>query len=253
MAMLYADYRGFDNTVIGGYVMRRRDMTGEEGKPLMIGLRASGKPTASLSYWSEFALLRGTDEAGQRFRAHAIEVGGTYRFANLPYDPNVTLSYAYGSGDGNPNDGINSEFRQTGLQSNEARYIGLSKFKTYGEMLDPELSNLKIFTAGVGARVTPGISVDLAYHRYQLDAVATELRNWGLTAQMNTLPGAQSKDVGQALDLVVGFRGLFGVRRLGLDLRAGKFFPGKAFQRSDGAGGVRGADPGVSVVAKFRY
>ncbi len=253
MAMLYADYRGFDNNVLGGYVMRRRDISGQEGKPLMFGFRASGKPSASFSYWSELALLRGTDETGQKFRARALEVGATYRFADLPYDPNVTLSYAYGSGDSNPNDGVNTEFRQTGLQSNEARYIGLAKFKTYGEMIDPELSNLKIMTLGVGARVRPGISVDLAYHRYRLDAIASEIRNWGLTALMNTLPDEQSRDVGQELDLVVGFRGMFGVKRLGLDLRAGKFFPGKAFRVGDGSGGSRGANPGISVVAKFRW
>jgi alginate production protein len=253
MMMLYGDYRGFDNSVVGGYLMRRNDLSGKEGKLIMFGLRASGKPTAAFSYWSEFALLRGSDESGNKFKASAFEVGGTYRFADLPFDPNVTLAYAYGSGDGNPDDGVNNEFRQTGLQSNEARYIGLAKFKTYGEMIDPELSNLKILTLGLGARATPGISVDLAYHRYQLNAIASEIRNWGLTAQMNTLSTAQSKDVGQELDLVVGFRGLFGVRRLGLDLRAGKFFPGQAFRRSDGADGVRGANPGVSVVAKFRY
>lgn len=253
MLMFSADYRGFDNHVLGAYVMRRNDLTGQEGKPITLGFRASGKPTAAFSYWSELALQRGTDEAGQGFKAHAFDVGGTYRFANLRFDPNVTLAYASGSGDSHPDDGVNTEFRQTGLHSNEARYIGLAKFKTYGEMLDPDLSNLKIFTVGVGARVRPGISVDLVYHRYRLNAIANELRNWGLTAQMNTVSGEESKDVGRELDLVVGFRGMFGLRRLGLDLRIGKFFPGKAFRRSDGSGGVRGADNGISLVAKFRW
>ena len=252
MAMLYADYRGFDGNVIGGYLMKRSDLSGREGKPVTMGVRAHGKPTASFSYWSELALQRGRDEAGQRLRAHAIEVGATYRFADLPYDPNLTLSYARGSGDANPDDGVNTGFRQTGLQTNEARYIGLAKFKPYGEVLDPELSNLKIATVGVGARATPGISIDLIYHRYRLDALASEIRNWALTAQMNTLAAAPSRDLGQELDLVIGFRGLFGVRRLGLDLRMGKFFPGQAFRRDDGTR-VRNADPGFGLVAKFRY
>jgi len=145
------------------------------------------------------------------------------------------------------------QFRQTGLQSNEARYIGLAKFKTYGEVLDPELSNLKIVTLGAGARLTPGLSVDLVYHRYRLDAIAGEIRNWALTAQMNQGPGVPSTDVGQEIDLVLGFRGLFGLRRLGLDLRMGKFLPGKAFQAHGGAGRPQGLDRGLSVVAKFRW
>ena len=255
-AMVYADYRGFDNQVLAAYVLKRNDLSGNEGRPLMLGLRGHGKPSAAFSWWAEAAWLRGHDENGNRFRAHGLDVGATYRFADLPFDPNITLAYANGSGDGNPGDGVNTEFRQTGLQTNEAKYIGLSKFKAYGETLDSELSNLRVMTLGLGARAAPGVSLDLVYHRYRLNAYASEIRNWALTAQMNTLAGQQSKDVGQALDLVVGFRGLFGVRRLGLDLRAGVFMPGQAFRTADGnlantAG--RRADRGASVIAKFRY
>ena len=255
-ALMSFEYRGFENHVLAAYVIQRNDLADHEGKPLLLGLRGNGKPTAAFSWWAEAALLRGSDETGQRFKASGFDVGGTYRFAEVPFDPNITLALAYGSGDGTPGDGVNHEFRQTGLQTNEARYIGLSKFKAYGERLDSELSNLRIVTLGLGARVAPGTSVDLIYHRYQLDAPASEIRNWALTAQMNSLPGAASKDMGQALDLVIGFRGLFDIRRFGLDLRTGLFFPGQAFRRSSGAAtGVasRSADKGASVVAKFRY
>jgi alginate production protein len=257
MAMLYVDYRGFDNNVLAAYVLRRRDPLGQEGAPVNWSLRASGKPTATFSYWAEAALQRGKDETGQKFKASAIDVGGTYRFSELPFDPNITLSYAHGSGDGTPDDGVNQEFRQTGLQTNEAKYIGLSKFKAYGEMVDSELSNMKVMTLGLGARLHPGLSVDLIYHHYQLDKPATEIRNWGLTAQMNTLPGAQSKDMGQEVDLVLGFRGLFDVRRLGLDLRIGRFFPGAAFRRAASSNpnnaSSLGANKGLSVIAKIRF
>lgn len=255
-AMLYADYRGFDNQVLAAYVLKRRDMDGQEGAPLMLAVRGHGKPTAAFNWWLEAALLRGSDENKQSLRAWGLDVGATYRFADLPFDPNITLAFANGTGDSNPDDGINTEFRQSGQQTNEARYIGLSKFKAYGEVLDPELSNLRVMTVGLGARATPGISIDLIYHRYHLNAAASEIRNWGLTAQMNTLAGPPSNDVGQGLDLVVGFRGLFGIRRLGLDLRAGLFLPGQAFRSLDGklANPLgRRADHGASVVAKFRY
>jgi hypothetical protein len=255
-SLLSVDYRGFDNQVLAAYVLRRNDLSAQQGKPLMLGLRGNGKPSIAFNWWAEAALLRGSDEQGQRFKASGFDVGGTYRFADLPLDPNVTLALAYGSGDGNPGDGINHEFRQTGLQTNEAKYIGFSKFKAYGERLDSELSNMRIVTLGVGARLAPGTSIDAVYHRYWLDAPASEIRNWALTAQMNSLPGASSKDMGQALDLVIGFRGLLDIRRFGLDLRTGWFFPGRAFRRSDDgapSGGSRAADKGLSVVAKFRY
>ncbi len=255
-SMLWVDYRGVQNHLISAYALKRSDRDDREGHPLSWGLRANGKPNAVVNWWGELALLRGRDENGQRFKARAVDVGATYRFADLPLDPNITLAYAYGSGDGDPNDGVNREFRQTGLQTNETRFIGLSKFKAYGERLDSELSNMKVLAVGLGARLNPGTSVDVIYRRYRLDAYASEIRNWGLTAQMNTLPDQQSRDMGQALDVVVGLRGLFDIRRFGLDLRAGVFFPGKAFRHAEGnlAGAPeRNADKGISVIGKFRY
>ena len=254
MAMLFADYRGFEDHTVSAYLIKRNDLAADEGRPVTLGLRARGRPTPVFSYWSEFNVLRGRDGAGQALRAHAFEAGATYRFAELPMDPNLTLAYARGSGASHQTgDGANTEFRQTGRHSNEARYIGFGAFKTFGEMIDPELSNLKIYTVGVGARVASGISLDIVYHRYQLNEIASGVRNWGLTAQMNTLADQQSRDVGQELDFVMCFRGMFGLNRLGLDLRAGRFFPGKAFRTGDGGSSFRRADNALSVVAKFRY
>ena len=207
-------------------------------------------------------MLRGKDETKKQFRGYAVDLGGTYRFPHLPYAPSITLGFAYGSGDGNPNDRRNREFRQTGLQSNEGRLAGIPKLKYYGEALDPELSNLQIFTLGVGFRPAPNVSVDLVYHRYKLNHLADTLRNSALTAEMNQDASRPSKQVGDALDIVVGIRNLFGIRRLGLDLRAGWFFPGHAFRNEvittnpvtrRQTSSYRNADLGISVIAKFWY
>jgi alginate production protein len=148
------------------------------------------------------------------------------------------------------------------LQSNEGKFGGIPRFKYYGEVLDPELSNLRILTAALGFRPTSNVTVDIVYHRYQLNKITDEIRNWALTAQMNQDDTRRSKDAGQALDLVFGFRNLFGVRRLGLDLRAGWFFPNKAFRNEqkiidpltgDETSIFRKANKGVSVVAKIWF
>ena len=115
----------------------------------------------------------------------------------------------------------NGEFRQSGLHSNETRLGGIPKFKIFGEALDPDVSNLKILTVGFGLRPTPSTSVDLVMHRYELDEFAESLRGTALTAEPNQL--GRSRDIGKALDIVVAFRNLFGVRRLGVDLSAGWF------------------------------
>jgi alginate production protein len=249
--ILYADYRGIEDIKLAGYTVMRHDLDGLEGRSLLMGVRSQGTISENFSYWSDLAILRGEDEESRRFSAFGIDVGGTYRFTGLPFNPNITLGYAFGTGDGNPDDNKNGEFRQTGLQSNEAKFAGVSEFLVYGEALDPELSNLEIFTVGLGFRPAPNVSTDFVYHRYRLDEIAEELRDSALTALMNQDATQLSREVGSGFDIVIGFRSLFGVRRLGLDVRAGWFIPGKAFQIEEADGSFSKADKGISVIAKL--
>ncbi|WP_322066767.1 alginate export family protein [Burkholderia ubonensis] len=252
--MLYVDYRGIEDVRLAAYTIYRNDRTGLDGKPLLFGARAYGMTSDRFNFWSEFAMLRGKDELNRNFRGYAFDVGTTYRFPHLPLAPAITLGYAYGSGDDGPGSSVNHEFRQTGLESNEWKMAGFTKFKYYGEVLDPELSNLQIFTVGLGLRLAPKVFLDLVYHKYRLNRIAAQIRNWALTAEMNQVDTHLSKDVGDELDVVLGLRGLFGIRRLGLDLRFGWFFPGRAFLRNEGteeSPRIRRADKGIFALAKF--
>ena len=249
--ILYGEYRAFEDTKLAAYTIRREDRDNRDGRWQILGLRSIGFPTESFNYWTEFAATRGRDENSRRLAGYGLDVGGTYRFRGLPLNPNITLSFAYGSGDHNMDDDTNGEFRQSGLQSNLQKFAGLAEFKYYGEALDPELSNLKILTVGLGFRPWRDISVDFIYHRYWLDVVAEDLRNSALTAQMNQDPTRASRDVGQALDVVLGFRNVFGIQRLGIDVRGGLFFPGSAFRNDRGDDNYVDADSAAAVVAKF--
>lgn len=252
--MLYGEYRGFETTRLAGYSIMRDDRELLEGRVILTGLRVLGLPAGPLSYWGDFAFTSGHDEINQRMRGYGVDVGATYRFNRLPLRPYVTLGYAMGSGDNDERDRINREFRQTGLQTNEARFGGVGMFKYYGEVMDPELSNIKLGTAGLGFRPASGVSVDLVYHHYRLHRILDENRNWALTALMNQVSGQDSKEVGNALDLVIGWRNVFGIRRLGVDLRMGWFVPGKAFLRNDGTRtrpNLRDGDDAAAVVMKI--
>jgi len=273
--ILYADYRGIEDHRFAAYTIVRDDLLTEKQRRLLerktraqlIGVRALGRPSDSFNYWIEIAQLIGKDGPSvggpvrggtptKRFAAHGYDVGATFRFPWIPFSPSITVSYAVGSGDESPNDRHNNQFRQSGLHTNETRFGGLSKFKIYGEALDPELSNIEIFTAGVGFRPFSNVFVDVVWHRYRLDEFAQSLSNSALTAEMNQVDPLRprSKDVGSGLDLVIGFRRLFGLRRLGLDVRMGWFYPGQAFLRNQGdeeAPVIRRADQAMSVIAKF--
>jgi alginate production protein len=251
--VVYADYR-LENVRLAAYQIARNDRAGLEGHPRLYGVRAIGSTSERFNYWVELAHLAGKDENGRRFEGNGFDVGFTYRWTGVRHLPSVTLGYAFGSGDGNPNDNRNREFRQSGIQANETRFAGIAPFQIYGETFDPELSNLKLFTVAFGFRPMPLLSVDLVYHRYRLHRISDTFRSSALTAEINQIDTRMSKDLGQALDLVIGVRRLFGFRRLGVDLRTGLFFPGDAFLQNDGTDArpiIHHARRGVSVVTKI--
>jgi alginate production protein len=255
-AMLYLEYRGIEDTKLALYTISRDDRAHKEGHPIHIGGRILGTPSDNFNYWLEGAYLTGSDEVSRKISAGGLDFGATYQFRRLPFSPSLTLGYAFGSGDRNPNDNKNNEFRQTGLQSNERRFAGYSDFKYYGEGFDPELSNLQILTVGLGFRPTPNVSVDLVYHRYWLHKMADTVRNSALTAEINQDESQLTRDMGNGLDVVVGWRRLFGVRRLGYDLRVGWYFPGKAYRIQEGTPDdptFRAANKSIGAIVKFWY
>lgn len=242
-------YRGIEDHWISGYFLARDDTSGDEGEPRLIGIRGGGNPTRAVSYWLESGITGGHDEEGKELNGFGFDIGVNYKFSNKFY-PNFTLSYAYGSGDDNDEDDKNSNFRQSGLESNEARFSGVSEFKVYGEFLDPELSNLQIFTVGAGFFPSNSATIDFVFHHYTLNAYADELRNSTTTAVIKS-GDKRSKMLGTAFDIILGSRKTFGIKRLGIDFRLGWFFPGDAFQIETEDGEFRSADPGTAINCKF--
>jgi alginate production protein len=99
----------------------------------------------------------------------------------------------------------------------------VADFKYYGELLDPELSNLSIFTAGTGINPTEESSIDLVYHYYLQDKASNSLRNVGIEAE----PDGRNKGLGSEIDLILGYVGRGETIELALIL--GYFIPGSAF------------------------
>ncbi len=105
-------------------------------------------------------------------------MGGTYRFTGVQFGPSITLGYAHGSGDDNPNDATNHEFRQTGLHSNEARLGGIPKAEILRRNARPGLEqSANIYSWPSVFRPAPTVTLDLVYHYYRLNKIADEIRN----------------------------------------------------------------------------
>lgn len=227
---LMADYAVTVDMRLGGYLVYRRELTGARDRPLFLGLRSYGEVTPGLAYWADLGHVRGYGD-GRSLRGFGLDVGGTYMVEDHPLRPRVTLGYAWGSG-GDDGDGVDRAYRQTGLQSNEDRLGGFAKLKYYGEVLDPEVSNLHVATAGLGLTVGERLSIDLLYHHYRRVRSDQGLRDDALSRG----PTDGSRHLGDGLDLVLGFRPELPFE---IDAAVGWFEPGAAYrgggERSDGA------------------
>jgi len=231
--ILYGIYKAWKKDKAAAYVVDRRGRF-DEGDPEFhlrsIGISWKGKSIKKQRYWLEAALVSG-DEDGKDVLGYGFDVGWTSRF-KLPYKPALSLGYAYGSGDSNPDDNQDKNFRQTGLHDNSAKLRGLTRVEQYGELLEPELSNLMVSTLGIGIRPIQGGSLDLVYHHFQqvwaYEARENELRDTGIKAD----PNGESRNLGDEIDLIFAWKVTDALR---LQAISAYFFPGPAFSDADKA------------------
>lgn len=186
---------------------------------LWLGPRSTGgwllHPDLALGYWGDGAFVFGEDrlidyESGDPGRSvvdakqvrdvlgWAVDFGVTF-FIEVPFEPRVSFAYAMGSADGDDDSKVDRAFRQTDLQSNEMGFGGVQRYNSYGRFLDPELSNLQVFTAGTGMTLGQSSSLDLAYHHYRLVQSAEELRS----ARYDIALDGHDLELGDTVDLVL--------------------------------------------------
>lgn len=205
-----------------------------------LGLRAIGQrglgDAGTLRYWADAAWVQGSERftsyssaglvrsvSDRSVRGYAIDAGASWQLP-LPGEPAITVGFARGSGDANTGDGVDGNFRQTGLHKNKARFFGVNRFRIYGELLRPELSNLNVSTLALGAPL-PGLrnsSIELVHHRYWQSEAARSLRDVRIDAALDGV----HRHVGDEIDLVLGFRD---ARQLDVILTAGLFRAGAAY------------------------
>ena len=186
------------------------DLDPVDGKVTWVGLRSLNKFSTSdhgkFDFWMDGAWVHGEehniefDDSGTEgisvvkiiedndFEGWALDVGLTWE-SPLSWKPSFTLAYAIGS----------REFRQTGLQDNNDRFGAVSRFRYYGELLRPELSNLQIWTVGATLPFLQNSSVSALYHYYRQVDAQTFLRK----GKIGPDPDGISPSIGHEWDLVV--------------------------------------------------
>lgn len=210
-----------------------------------LGLRAQGefRPDGGhrVSYRLDAALVRGNetlsdfvddnsgglvadDSRSTRVRGSAWDAGVNWR---LPGDrrPTVSIGLANGSG-GQDGQDVDRNFRQTGLHENKGRVGGVKRLQYYGELLSPDLSNLRIVSLGFGLRVMNNSSVELLLHDYRQNTASSRLFGTRLSAD----PSGESRDIGREIDIVMAVREW---RHAEMRLVVAKFWPGSAFDAAN--------------------
>jgi hypothetical protein len=171
------------------------------------GIRAAGAGSwaglGDFSYWADLAgvvgkekLLEVSDQPGnklvvtsrrkQRVRGWALDAGVRWE-TQLPAEPMFSLGYAFGSGDKNPANRYDHAFRQTGLQAND------EEFRTYGEILRPELSNLSIPFIAVRFPLFSKTHLEFAYRHFRQVHAVPFLRD----ARIEADPTGKHRSIGQ--------------------------------------------------------
>jgi hypothetical protein len=220
-------YAYADEAELAAYLIAQDNRAQPAERPVFFGLRSIGRIASGVEHWIDAALVRGTDN-GRDIRAYGFDVGLDYRF-DAPLRPSLLLGTAFGSGGASPEDAVDREFRQTGLQES---------YFYYGEVLAPELSNMWIHTAGVKFRPARRTSVRILYHLYRQHRPEARLRDVLIERE----PDGVRRDLGEGLDLVTTYSG---IRNAYLDFIVGMFFPGAAFGS--------GADPAFFGQFLFTY
>lgn len=236
-----------------GQTLRRTREDDSDAKLTWLGLRFigafDGGSHGILGYWADAARVRGTersieyeDESAthstvtevskRKVRGWALDVGVNWLLP-MSWEPRLFVGYALGSGDATPDSGDDRTFRQSGLHANESGFGGVRRFAHYGVALEPELSNLRVFTLGAGCALLKSSSLDIVYHRYRLAERAGSLRG---TALEFTLTGLD-QDVGDGLDVVLGLEEW---ERFEFEFTVSAFRAGRAFGVDEGSKSYRG-------------
>ncbi len=222
-----------------------------------LGARATGAfdlgSAGQFAYWFDSAHVRGVEHTVEfedsealaadasrtvgeidrsRIRGRALDLGLTWALPG-PVGPRLSLGYAQGSGDSDAEDSRDQAFRQTGLEANESGFGGVQRFAQYGIVLDPELSNLAISSAGFGVSLLQSSSIDLRYSSYRLRERNGELRDTRIELALPPAIGSTgigSARIGSAIDLVLAIEE---GERFELELQLGGFRPGAASRSTE--------------------
>jgi alginate production protein len=215
-----------------GLRARTRQSIGDAGKVFLSADFAMVDGDETVTEFADAApgQVRAVDRFTQDVSGWGADVSVSWE---LPIDlePVLSASIAYGSGDDTPADASDDSFRQTGLQGDNGKFRGISRFRYYGETMRPELSNLIVTTLSLGSPVPAPAQgeawIEAIYHNYRQAEAASDFRSERLDVDPNGL----SENLGDAVDIVYAYES---GQRWEFEATLGGFRYGEAFGANEG-------------------
>lgn len=225
-----------------GQTISKNQADDADARITWLGVSANGCVN-TICYWGDVAHMRGNETdynfrnlnaqqqtvrnfSDQKLRGTAYDLGMTVKLP-LSFKPRITISRAMATGDKPRTPGRDGAFRQTGIQQNEGKYAGNSRFQYYGEVLRPNLSNLAINTLAVGIPVTKYGWIETIWHDYRQEYADNRISG----ANINNNPNGNNKNLGQEVDIIMSYRP---DSPWEFELTAGAFRAGRAFEGNSG-------------------
>ena len=216
--LFHAEYEVTKDWDLAAYAIKQNDLGPRNISPLTIGIQSEGR-NGAIGHWLELARQRGSSGT-RNLNAWAVDAGLIW-YLPLPVRPALFAGYARASGGGDAL--TDRSFRQTGLQDNEDRITGLGNVRYYGEALDPDLSNLEVWTLGLGLRPSRTSSLELIAHRYRQPSLDdNDLRGSPIAAVLDGI----HPEIGTEFDAAFSARL---TRFAGIEAKLGWFMPGRGF------------------------
>lgn len=216
--------------VLSLFALTRRDRKGLARNPSQVGIEWIGRPGKRDRYWLDLATSLGRVESVRRL-GFGLNAGFSHRF-KARFRPNLTLAYAFGTGDADTSDGTDAAFHQTGLHDNKGKFFGRTKFSYFGEIADIDLSNMHVLTLGTGCELPwQALEIDVVAHIYRQAVASRRLRDSDLPRRLTGDSGA----LGIEIDVIAAIQPLARLPALQVALIAGRFAPGEAFPTRDAA------------------
>lgn len=145
----------------------------------------------------------------------------SYRLSWTPAgldDWSFVVGGARGSGDSNPDDGRDESFQATGLQGDS---------EVFGELYQPEISNMAVQALGVTWELYPGYELALFGYDYRQLEASEDIRDVSIERDANGV----DRDLGREIDLILV---IGAVDNLELTLIAAEFEAGAAYGEGEG-------------------